>query len=499
MSRRAALVLLLLLTGCNGAPKATAVTSPAEPALRIALGGVPATLDPALQRTPWERALASFYVEPLLRVAPDLGGVVPAAAASYDVSPDGTTYTFHLRPDGYFADGQPVTASDFVSAWRRIIDPRTASPHADLFAAAVAGGAYAEALDPEDPAAPIDAALARLGLAAPDPSTFVVTLARPSLWFKWIATVWAGGPIEPAGTGDNGPFRIQSVAGGTVTLVPNPHYRVRPKLRRILADEVARQGSYDLAPGGARRVPQLETEWIVLNTFRAPLDRVAVRQALAMAVDPAGYAAGQQSLPARELLPAGMPDRLAGPEGLQVYDPAAAQARLKSAGISVKGLHLLVENTPAGRGLGDFVRSQLLQHLGLAITVDTVDARTYAQRIGNRQFDMAGPQRWAADYPDPQDWLDEFTTGNGANAGRWQDPLFDDLVQLGDASLDEGARARAYTQAQLELDAEAPVIFLDQPVAGVTVSSRLRGLVVSEADPVPALGASALQDLSIVS
>jgi len=256
------LLCLLMVLGCT-APKVTIVTSPPPATLRVALGGVPATFDPALQREPWERALASFYMEPLLRVAPDLGSVVPAAASSYDVSPDGRTYTFHLRPDGYFADGAPVTAADFVRAWRRIIDPRTASPHADLFASAVDGGAYAEALDPDDPAAPIDSALGRLGLAAPDPATFVVTLPRPSIWFKWVATVWAGAPVEAGGQAGNGLFRIESVREGTITLVPNAHFRMRPKVARITAEQGLGHVHDVLAGLGAfallhrQRVPQI--------------------------------------------------------------------------------------------------------------------------------------------------------------------------------------------------------------------------------------------------
>jgi oligopeptide transport system substrate-binding protein len=192
-----------------------------------------------------------------------------------------------------------------------------------------------------------------------------------------------------------------------------------------------------------------------------------------------------------------MPGRLPGPNGLQSYDPATAKSRLASAGVKLKSLHLLVENTPEGHALGALVKSQLAQNLGIDVTVDAVAADTYATRIQNRDFDLAGPRRWLADYPDPQDWLDQFTTGSGANAGRWQDPLFDDLVQLGDSSLDQSSRERAYAQAQLELDAQAPAIFIDQPVAWVHVSARVRGLATSESDPVPALGASDVAALDV--
>jgi ABC-type oligopeptide transport system substrate-binding subunit len=112
----------------------------------------------------------------------------------------------------------------------------------------------------------------------------------------------------------------------------------------------------------------------------------------------------------------------------------------------------------------------------------------YADRLLHRRFDLAGPARWTADYPDPQDWLDQFQTSSGANAGRWQDPLYDQLVALGDQSLDAGARALAYRQAQLEIGAGTPAAFLDQPVAWVLVSPRVLGLTPSPLDPAPVLG-----------
>lgn len=510
---------VLALLGCS-APRVTVVTSPEPSTLRVALGGVPGTLDPALQREPWERALASFYSEPLLQPTPDLTDVEPAAAASYQVSPDGLTYTFHLRPDGRFADGRPVTAASFVTAWRRIIDPRTASPHADLYASIVAGGAYAEALDPEDPAAPIDAAVAALGLRAPDPLTFQVTLAHPALWFKWVATVWAGAPQ------DNGPYHVASVADGAVTLVPNPHYRARPRIQKVVALEEGgadavdafRTGQVDLAPvsadqasrvaGDGRlaaravRVAQLGTDWLTFNCYRPPFDRTSVRQAVAAAVDRAAYAAGPlQGLaaPATQLLPPGMPGRLPGPNGLQAFDPAGAKALLAGSGASLKGVHLLVESTRSGQALGDFVRTQLQANLGVTIAVDAVDAKTYAERIANRQFDVAGPGRWLADYPDPENILDQFTTGSGANAGRWQDQLFDLLVQLGDTSLDAGGRERAYAQAALEFDSQAPAALLDHPVAEVLVSKRLSELKFGPMDPLPVPGTLGLTRLAITS
>ena len=542
-ARVAALALIAgLAAACSGPPVPLRPGSAPPPqTLRLALGGTPSSLDPALQRDPWERALASFYLEPLLRPRPDLADVAPGAAASYDVSPDGRLYTFHLDPAGRFSDGAPVTAADFVFSWRRLLDPRVASPHADLFAGVVAGGAYAEALDPEDPAAPIDQALGRLGLAAPDPATFQVRLARPAPWFKWLATVWAGAPVEAAAVGRrgaawtaepaampvNGPFEIASTAGGVVSLVPNPRYRTRPGLRLVQCYEDApgaafqrfQAGQLDEAPVPAgetgvvtsdrtlsaelHRVPQLTTAWLAINTFSPPLGSPGVRRALAAAFDRAAYLAGPlagRALPADQLLPLGQPGRLEGPAGLQSDPPSAAGRLLAAAGVrpaALAHLHVLVEATPEGRALGGMVRAGLRAAFGVNAAVEAVPAKEYADRLLQRQFDLAGPVRWSADYPDPQDWLDQFLTSNGANAGRFQDPLYDELVGLGDTALDPGSRARAYEQAQLRLGAQVPAVFLDQPVAWVLVSNRVAGLTISPFDPAPVLGTARPEDLLI--
>src|SRR5579862_4436098 len=274
--------LALALAACSGpAPPGAREPTPGPPTLRLALGGTPSSLDPALQREPWERALASFYTEALLAPRPDLQDVEPAAASAYDVSPDGLTYTFHLRSDGRFSDGGRVTAADFVTAWRRLIDPRVGSPHADLFASIVRGGAYAEALGPGVPHAPIEPALAQLGLIAPDPLTFQVTLAHPAPWFKWLATVWAGAPAKVVGASvlSNGPFAIASTGSTLITLTPNRHYRRQPRLGRIDAYEIGagqdavqmfKSGLLDLAPVDAGTIAQVRSS----RTLRSELRQV---------------------------------------------------------------------------------------------------------------------------------------------------------------------------------------------------------------------------------
>jgi hypothetical protein len=117
--------------------------------------------------------------ESLLKPRPDLTGVEPAAALSYESNSAGTAYVFHLRTNARYWDGTPVKAADFVYAWQRLIDPRLAAPSEGLFADAILNGQRVSLMDPQRDKATIDTALGTLGLKAIDDYTFQVQLAHP--------------------------------------------------------------------------------------------------------------------------------------------------------------------------------------------------------------------------------------------------------------------------------------------------------------------------------
>src|ERR1700730_6879 len=137
---------LLGFTACQLSKPSQILPGPVRPSqvLRVAVAALPASTDPAL--TPaYYSGIARTAYEALLKPKADLTDVRPAAAESYEVSSDGLTYTFHLRPRGAWSDGVPVRAQDFVFGWRRILDPRVNSPVAGLFAARIKNaGGYAD-------------------------------------------------------------------------------------------------------------------------------------------------------------------------------------------------------------------------------------------------------------------------------------------------------------------------------------------------------------------
>jgi len=257
-----------LLAACQ--PAATGPVPSSSPTgqvhrdLRVRLAYAPRTLDPALATSEVETGIIRQVWEPLLKPSPGLGGLEPAAAEAWQVSPDGLTYTFRLRAAARYSDGEPVRAQDFVYAWRRIIDPRIASPVADLLAVVVKGGEQAEALDPIIDVLRLEPALAGLGLAAPDERTFVLTLPRPAAQTPWIASLVQGVPLrrdlvekskdwwnQPAGLVGNGAFRAAAIepAIHVDLLAEGRYWAGRPALDgisfQVLSDEAEALSRYD--------------------------------------------------------------------------------------------------------------------------------------------------------------------------------------------------------------------------------------------------------------
>ncbi|MDQ2922859.1 MAG: ABC transporter substrate-binding protein, partial [Candidatus Dormibacteraeota bacterium] len=194
--------------------------------LRVQLDEQPGSLDPGQTQYAYETAVLRAISEPLLKPSPDLGGVLPAAAQSYDVANGGTVFVFHLRPNGSYSDGTAVKAQDFVYAWQRLIDPRLAAPSATFFANDVLNGDKVSVMDPQRDAATLDGALGTLGLKALDDLTFQVTLSQPDPAFVWLAAMPASAPVRRdivKKSGDkwstspdtlitNGPFMVTEMA-----------------------------------------------------------------------------------------------------------------------------------------------------------------------------------------------------------------------------------------------------------------------------------------------
>ena len=168
-----------------------AQTTPQEVRVNFLNQGEPDSLDPnrASFKFASEAAVVRQVFEPLLRFDENLVPQ-PAAAESYDVSLDGTVYTFHLRQDGQWSDGQPVTAQQFEYSWKRILDPRLKAEYAPLFIDAGIIGA-------DDYNARRTASADKVGVRAIDDYTLEIRLAQPFGALPDLAALWVASPIRP--------------------------------------------------------------------------------------------------------------------------------------------------------------------------------------------------------------------------------------------------------------------------------------------------------------
>jgi oligopeptide transport system substrate-binding protein len=535
--RAFALATLVLVAGLACNPPSSPLTQGARldknQTLRVLLDDQPASLDPGQTQYPYETAVLRAISEPLLRPTPDMNGLTPAAAQSFDVSTNGLIYAFHLRPNAQYWDGTPVTARDFVFAWQRLIDPRLASPSEGFFADAVLNGDRVSLLDPQRDAAKIDPALGTLGLKATDDHTFQVTLSHRDPAFVWLAAMPAGAPIRQdvvSRSGDrwatspdtlltNGPFKVSEMSPTDhLTVVPNPHYwGTHPTLTAIdfviVNDGAAALAKYrngdldvmDVQPAQASAVtgdpslsreliktPSLTVYWLVFRVTSAPLNNLKVRRALAQAIDRNAFVSQVfqgQAMPAQTFIPEGMRGYSPGLGSAQKFDVAQARATLASSGASASqlaGIRFSYDKSnDFQKATATFVRDQLKANLGITITLQGLDTNTLGSRLNTGNFQIAGPRGWTADYPDPSDWYHIFLMTSSNNVGLWQNQQYDNFVRVASSELQSDLRDQEYQQAQQMLVGAAPVAFLAQLVTWYLVRSYVRGLTTTSIDEWP--------------
>jgi oligopeptide transport system substrate-binding protein len=187
----------------------------------------PSTLDPSLSTgVPAAHVLDDLF-EGLVTLSED-GSTTPGVAASWETTADGKTWTFHLRDNARWSNGQPVTANDFVYAWRRQVDPATGSEYAQALAPIQNAMEIAEGKVPPG----------RLGVDAADQHTLIVHLRGPTPYllplltngylypiYQPAVTQWGDNWTQPAHMVSNGPFRLaERVINGHITLLKNPYY-----------------------------------------------------------------------------------------------------------------------------------------------------------------------------------------------------------------------------------------------------------------------------------
>lgn len=445
----------------------------------------PPTLDSTLAGDDTSGGIIYQLFSGLMALTPEMDAI-PDIARSWDVLEDGRRYIFHLRPDVTWSDGEPVTANDFVYAWRRILNPATASPNADyLFDLKGARAFYEGALtDPE-----------QVGVRALNPYQLAIELEEPTSYFPQMAARGQLFPIprhvveryghawtEPAHIVTNGPFTlVEWTRGEKMILRRNPNYRGQAtgNVQQVVLwiglsfeTEVelyetnqldALQPSPSPILGAVRHRfaadyfsgPNLHTQYIGFNAIRRPFNDLRVRRAFAMAVDKETLAsiifAGYFFPATGGFVPPGMPGY--SPDIALPFNPEQARRLMAEAGYPEgRGFPEVEFLTKPRLGEVEYLLAQWQEHLGVKLKVTVLnwsDMLTRLEQNPPHLFRMG----WAADYPDPDNFLRK-----GAHAREWlgwHNEAYEALMERARHSTSQTERLELYRQADKILVEEA--------------------------------------------
>ena len=441
------------------------------------------------------------------------GDLVPGVATHYTASDGNTTYTFTLREDAKWSNGDPVTAHDFVHAWRRAVDPATASPYGwylKLTEMVNAGDILAGNKPPSE-----------LGVRAVDDYTLEVKLNTPLPYFPAMttyatlfpahrATIEAHGAdwTAPGNMVSNGAYMLEQVVLNEYhTRVKNPMYwdadnviiekvtglvinDVNQALTRYRAGELDHlepvpPGQYPALkkelPDEAASVPRLCSYYYAFNhtgSGNPALRDVRVRKALGMAIDrdvivEQVLKGGQwPAYNFTHLKTAGfaMPDIAYG-KLTQAERDAEAVGLMKDAGVEGLTLTLIYNTSESHKQIATVVSQMWKQKLGVGTELANFEWKTYLDIRGNQEFDMAR-SAWCGDYNEASTFLDLLTTAHGANDGKYSNPKVDELMRASKTAEDPRA---IYSEVEQILAEDMAIVPIYHYANTFLLSADIRG------------------------
>ena len=468
-----------------------------EPADFVVINGPdPESLDPAIITSQSDGRIVSALFEGLTRFNAVTAQAEPALAKRWDISDNGTVYTFHLRNGLQWSTGEPITARDVVYSWRRAVDPSTASDYAGmLFCVKNAESINAGKITN----------LSQLGVRGIDPKTVRVELTAPTPFFLELCAFWTLAVVpEKAITqhGDQWCLRQPLPASGSHTL-EFWHVRDRVRLRNnpLYWDAVnTRNNVVDLLPvespatainlfeaGQAdiiwdkslvptelldalsqrpefHRFDYLGSYFVRFNTTQKPLDDPRVRKAMALAIDKARvvekYTKGGER-PAEHFVPPGTGDYTS-PSGL-IHDAGLAKQLLAEAGYpGGKGFptdfEYLFNSSPLNKNIAVELQRMWRETLGIQVKLRQAEHKVYLAAQSALDYHVTRSS-WIGDYNDPNTFLDMFMTQNGNNRTGWTNADYDRLIRLANATSDLTKRNKLFRQAEtILITDELPIL-----------------------------------------
>ncbi|MBM6869821.1 peptide ABC transporter substrate-binding protein [Pseudoflavonifractor phocaeensis] len=525
-----------LLAGCSNTTEQSSGFN-----LNLCFASEPETMDPTLNRTVDGNVMMNHLFEGLYKyVDSDPSGdgrngatavLVPGQAAEEPAvteNADGTyTYTFTLRDDIYWSDGEPVTANDFVYSWQRLVDPETASPYNTIIAMVVNAN---EIINGEKDKS-------ELGVKAVDDKTFEVQLTYNCSYFLDICAFPNTMPLredvvegnstwsqDPSTYVCNGPYKMASwTHDAEIVMAQNEKYYNVEELGpdtltfKLMDDANAQLTAFNngdldymqnpptdetaslLVAGTLLPGDYLGTYYCCFNNQKAPFDDVNVRRAFSLAID-RNYIVQQVTqsgeVPAGGWVPSNVVDaqgtdgddfRTVGGDYIDVNDYEAncelARQLLAEAGYpNGEGFPEVtyLYNTDERHGaIAEALQSMWKEVLGVQVRLDNQDWNVFLETRSKGEYSMCR-NGWIADYNDPVSFLDMFMTSNGNNDAHYSNSEYDAIMTEVLSDSDAEGRMALMHQAEdllMEQDcAIAPLYYYSNPYM---ISDNVHGMYYS--------------------
>ncbi len=434
----------------------------------------------------------------------------PAAAETYEVSEDNLTYTFHLREDGVWSNGDPVTAQDFVFAWQQALNPEVAADYAYMLFFIHNAEAYLKG----------EVAWDEVGVKAPDDSTIIVTLDDPLPYAPYLFTFKTLAPVnqkfyEEVGADVYGTDADKLCTNGAYTIEEwshNSYIKVKKNPDFHNADTItAEEITYNIVTNANSAVNSFlsgELDFVTMstgelidqvknagyevvdqqpsaafymyvNTKNEYMSNVNLRRALALSFDkqamidavykngnlpmtsftpPAVMGANESSFQAAlteelgELAPAtGDVEAAKG-----YFETALSELGITAADLNGK-LAIDVSDDPTAQAQAAFYQEQWRQNLGIEVTINPMQAAQNSSNRKNGNFVMS-ISGWSPDYNDPMSFLDLWVTDGGNNDTGWSNPEYDQLIADATVETDENARQEMFYKCEQMIFDEYPII-----------------------------------------
>ncbi|PTQ75719.1 peptide ABC transporter substrate-binding protein [Celeribacter persicus] len=461
------------------------------------LSDEPTTFDPALAEDIIAFEVMRDLFEGLMNQDKD-GNLVPGVATHFDTNADKTVYTFHLRDNAKWSDGKPVTAGDFVYAWRRALDPATASPYSwfmELMQLENGAEVIAGEMPPES-----------LGITAIDDQTLEIRLTSSLPYFpqmtitpitfplpEWTITQYGSDWTKPGNIVGNGAYVLtEHVLQERSVRERNPLYwnndaTILDKVVGLVINDEnsglirfqAGELNWTQIPAGqftqlheeypdtAKSFPRLCSEFYSFNLSDSGPEAfkdARVRRALSLAVDRSiitdRIMQGGQT-PAYTFTPEATADFVLPEGGMRAMSQAErdtlAADLMREAGFGTDNplTFKLLYNTRDDIKKTAIAMTQMWrQKLGVQVELVNMEWKTYLNAMGEQDFEL-GRNSWCGDYNDASTFLDLVTTRSGYNDGRYDNPEVDALMASAGTSDNSAA---IYTQVEQIIEAEAPII-----------------------------------------